>query len=253
MRILNWNTQADRRNPKNKHFPKIQNIIAEHEPDIVCLTEAYPEAMPDGGQIIASGLSGWGRHERLGARKVLVWSKTRWREFDDLGSKRLPEGRFASGNTLVDDVDLSVVGMCIPYYGYRTNKKWGEERKTLWQGACDYLDVLREDILLQAKYRQRTILIGDFNLRIPRKCNSPPRYVDIKREAALRGWIIPTSGELDDTILDRHFIDHIALSKDLEVTSMQFIGRFGQDGSELSDHNGVCIDICVASNPSSKR
>ena len=255
MRILNWNTQADRRSPKNKHFPAIRNIVAKREPDIVCLTEAYPEAMPNGGQVVSSGLSGWYKHERLGARKVLIWSKTGWHKIDAFGSKRLPEGRFIGANTLVYDIDMSVVGMCIPYFAYRTGKKLPtEERKRQWQGACEYLDALREDILPQPKYRERTILLGDFNLQIPAKNHPyPSSPVNKKREATFREWTIPTSGELDCAALDRRFIDHVAMSDDLEVTSMQFIRRFGKDGSELSDHNGVCIDIRVIPELSPRR
>ena len=48
---------------------------------------------------------------------------------------------------------------------------------------------------------------------------------------------IPTAG------IDRRFIDHIAMSKDLRADSMQFVSRFDADGTELSDHNGVFMVI----------
>ena len=75
--------------------------------------------------------------------------------------------------------------------------------------------------------------------------SKPPEHVDTKRAATFDKWQIPTSGDLSNEALDRPFIDHVALSPDLEVTSMQFIHRFDDDGCELSDHNGVCIEVRV--------
>lgn len=106
------------------------------------------------------------------------------------------------------------------------------------------MDALREDILPDNRFGQRTILVGDFNLQIP-----PHNYpwanelVNQKREATFAGWHIPTAGNFDGFTLDKRFIDHIALTQDCNVRSMQFISRFDRDGTTLSDHNGVVIDV----------
>ena len=118
MIIVNWNTQGDRATPKSKKFPKVKRIISEFDPDIICLTEAYPKAMPSDEPIICSGLSGWGWPEGCGARKVVLWSRSGWSGSDDVGSPKLPKGRFVSGNTLANGVNFSIVGMCIPYASY---------------------------------------------------------------------------------------------------------------------------------------
>ncbi len=243
MKILNWNTEIASPRSKTGRFQKIRALIAEKGADIICLTEAYPATLPDGGYMITSHLSGWGKYEKRGARKVALWSQFGWRHVDSLGSERLPEGRFVSGTTRAGGLDLSIVGMCIPYRNYRNGKQWAEKRKQPWQAAGEYLDALRQDILPRARHRQRTVLLGDFNLQIPPKNYPyPSEPVNRKRELTFAGWTMPTAGEFD-AALDKRFIDHVALTPDIQVKSMQFISRFDENGSVLSDHHGVCIEV----------
>ena len=243
MRILNWNTQADRLRVRTPKFAKARELIAGYGADVICLTEALPESMPDGGHSITSELSDW-KHEGRGARKVVLWSRFGWKNIDTIGSDALPEGRFICASTECDGAIVNFIGMCIPYHGYRNHQRWHERRKRYWQGACEYLDSLRVDILPQSRFQKQTILLGDFNLQIP-----PHRYpgkntdVNRKREATFDGWSIPTAGEWNDPALDRRFIDHVAHTPDLKARSMHFFSRIAADGSELSDHNGVCIEI----------
>ena len=113
-----------------------------------------------------------------------------------------------------------------------------------WQGACQYLDALRDEILPRAGFREGAIMLGDFNLQIPPKTYPRPNtLVDQKREATFGGWSIPTAGESDDSALDKRFIDHIALTPEIRVQSMRFVSRFAADGTRLSDHNGVFTEI----------
>ena len=200
--------------------------------------------MPADGHTIVSGLSGVGNMENRGARKVILWSRFGWTNIDTLGSDRLPEGRFVGATTDENGIEWNFIGMCIPYREYRTRKSEAEEKKASWQGACEYLDALREDVLRQGRYKNRTILLGDFNLQIP-----PHRYpgkntdVNRKREVTFDGWSIPTAGEWKDPALDKRFIDHVAISPDLRLRSMQFFSRIARDGTRLSDHNGVCLEV----------
>ena len=245
MKVLNWNTQADRLSVRTPRFEKSRQLVARHDADVVCLTEAFPESMPEGGETVTSDLSEWKRHEDRGARKVVLWSRFGWTDVDRTGSGNLPEGRFVRATTTFDGTDLTVVGMCIPYRDYRTRERWwGTKTKGRWEGACEYLDALCDDILAQRGFRKRTILLGDFNLEIPPR-GYPPRksVVNRKREAAFSGWTVPTAGVWDNPALDRTFKDHVALSPDVRAGPPQFFSRFDSDGSELSDHNGVCIEI----------
>jgi endonuclease/exonuclease/phosphatase family metal-dependent hydrolase len=244
MKILNWNTQAAKPHSTTQRFFKIQKIVTENEPDVVCLTEAYPETLPVDGHTISSGLSGWGNFEKAGARKVNLWSKHSWYHVDEIGSSQLPEGRFIKGITTINGIELTIIGVCIPYHAYRNSSKWAENRKHRWQGACDYLDVLRQDILSQEIYSRRTIIIGDFNLQIPPKnYPHPSEIVNKKREETFATWSIPTAGEFEDAALDKRFIDHLALTSDFQVKSVKFISRFDKDDAVLSDHNGVVIEV----------
>ena len=244
MRILNWNTQADRLRVGTSKFSKVRQLIATHDADVICLTEAIPESMSEGGHTVPSNLSNWS-HEDRGARKVVLWSRYGWTDIDSNGSNSLPEGRFVCATTTFEGTDLIFIGMCIPYRDYRTKETiWGDKRKDRWQGACEYLDILREDILTRARFQQRSILLGDFNLQIPPRGYPGKRsVVNQKREATFSGWTIPTEGACEDLTLDRPFIDHVAFSPDIQTRRPQFFSRFDSDGTELSDHNGVCIEI----------
>ncbi len=74
MRILNWNTQIASPRGVNGRFEVIHGLLTGAFSDIICLTEAYPETLPLGGHSTSSGLSGWDKHERLGARRALLWN-----------------------------------------------------------------------------------------------------------------------------------------------------------------------------------
>ena len=122
----------------------------------------------------------------------------------------------------------------------------GEQRLKVWEGACRYLDVLREAVLPPFGNRERVVLLGDFNLQIPPKNYPyPDSEVDQKRRATLGDLQIPTAGEVVDPALDKRFIDHVALSYDIIHDPPVFFSRTQDDGSVLSDHNGVCIDVSL--------
>ncbi len=246
MRILNWNTQWLGPRSQKGRFKKATELIASCEADVICLTEARRETMPSGGQTIKSEHSGAGAIENRGARKVVLWSRFGWRNVDTLGSSRLPEGRFVGAETEVAGQTWTIIGMCIPYHAYRSKESWGEKRLKLWEGACRYLDALREDVLSPFGNRERIVLLGDFNLQIPPKnYPCPDSEVDQKRRATFSDFQLSTAGEVAYPKLDKRFIDHIALSYDIIHDPPVFFSRIQDDGTVLSDHNGVCIDVSL--------
>ena len=243
MKILNWNTQIASPRGVNGRFEVIQELLAYYDADLTCLTEAYPETFPDGGYIVSSELSGWGRHERLGARRVLLRSKSPWHYVDSFGSPNLPEGRFVSAVTELDEVPVTVIGMCIPDHMYQHHESWAEKRKGIWQGACEYLDALREEILTRDYYAKHTIIIGDYRLQIPPSTYPHPSMeVNRKREETFAGWQMPSALPVDVSGLGKPLVDHVALSQDFAITAVRVIDRFGSDILMLSDHDGVCIE-----------
>ncbi|MDE2776124.1 MAG: endonuclease/exonuclease/phosphatase family protein [Chloroflexota bacterium] len=246
MRILNWNTEFVSPRAKSDKFERIRATIAAYDADIICLTEAYPEALPDGGYLIKSNESGRVRAEAGGARKVILWSRNDWSDVDVIGSPEMPVGRFVSAKTKgAQGIEWTFVGMCVPYFGYRVNKKtWGDEAMRPWQGAEIYLDCLASVVLPQNRFGKRAILLGDYNMHIPPGNSSrQTKAVSQKCAAAFAGWEMPTAGEINDPALDKRFIDHVALTNDIELRSIRFISRFARDGTRLSDHNGVCLDV----------
>lgn len=234
IKILNWNTQWLGPRSRGERFAKAKALIASHAPDVICLTEAYPETMPELGQTITSKLSGAGKIENRGGRKIVLWSRFGWSNVDALGSPNMPPGRYIKATTLAADEQWTVIGMCIPYAHYRNHGKWGDQRMTFWGGACEYLDALREEAIPQLGTRERAILLGDFNMQIP-AFNYPYESSEVnqKRKETFKGWLIPTSG------IERGYIDHVAMSTDLRVETVQFIN----ERDKLSDHNGVVVDI----------
>lgn len=246
MRILNWNTRADKLAPGAPKSNRVRDLIAQFDADVICLTEAYPGLMPEDGQTISSELSDWEPHESRGARKVVLWSRFGWSNVDTLGAQSMPPGRFIKANTTVDGERWTIIGMCIPYAHYRNQAKWGNQRKKFWQGAGEYLDALSgevlprlfsEDFLLYSQELRSTILLGDFNMQIPAH-NYPYEGSAINklRKQAFDGLLIPTAG------ISRHFIDHVAMSTELRVSALRYISRYDND-SQLSDHNGVVLDL----------
>ena len=178
---------------------------------------------------------------------MVLWSRFGWKKIDTIGSPNLPPGRFILATTRADNQNWTIIGMCIPYAHYRNHEKWGDERKTFHQGACEYLDALSGEVLPRliqdvfmpySKAPFCSIMLGDFNLQIPPyRYPYPGSLVNQKRKAAFDGWLIPTAG------ISRQYIDHVAMSADLHVTSLQHISRFTADDKQLSDHNGVVIEI----------
>jgi len=245
VRVLNWNTQIASPRGVNGRFEIIHGLLTGSFSDIICLTEAYAETMPLGGYTTSSGLSGWDKYERLGARKVLLWNPHYpWYDIDKIGSPRLPEGRFVSAKMKWAGLEIVVVGMCIPFHSYRYAESWGEKRKAIWQGAIEYLDALREDVLPQDRYRKYTILLGDFNLQIPPSTYPyPSSLVNRKREQTFADWYIPTAVDFTLYGIDKALVDHIALSLDFDVGALRVINRLSTHIQILSDHNGVLLEV----------
>ena len=62
-------------------------------------------------------------------RKVVLWSRDPWERVDDLGHSSMPPGRFVSGVTRTPVGEVTVMGICIPWFGSRTETRRGSERK----------------------------------------------------------------------------------------------------------------------------
>ena len=176
-------------------------------------------------------------------RKVLLWSKEPWKQVGDLGSEALPPGRFVSGTTRTSLGEVTVVGVCIPWPGSRTEKRQGLGRKERWEDHEQYLchlEAVLQDMLIDTKGK-RLMVMGDFNQVIGpgRGLHAPDRLRSMLKKAFPPGMRIVTS-ELE--FQGRGAIDHIALSEGLAVESIDAISdRYGS--AKLSDHFGVVASL----------
>ncbi len=241
MKIVNWNVNWA--TSSSERFPEILNRINRHAPEILCLTEAQAGFLQNGYLICAGSDYGYGLQKTR--RKVLLWSKKPWDQVDNNGDNRLPPGRFVSGVTRTSLGKLTVVGVCIPWSGSQAHKGYNGEPRRAWEDHEQYLEHLA-GILAHAPSK-RLVVLGDFNQRIAR---SPGR---LKKESAyradlLRRAIAPhvalATSELE--YRGRRTIDHVCLSADLAITSLDVISHVHGE-KKLSDHFGVAADISVQS------
>ena len=84
------------------------------------------------------------------------------------------------------------------------------------------------------------LLGGDWNQRIPRM-RQPKRVFRALEEAIPRSFDIATSGLIPG--LDRQVIDHLAITGGLEVEQLTGIPKDDPNNGQLSDHDGVVVDI----------
>ena len=73
----------------------------------------------------------------------------------------MPSGRFVSGVTQTSVGEVAVIGICIPWFGSRTEARRGNERRRRWQDHEEYLAGLTE--VLERVEAKRLIVMGDFN------------------------------------------------------------------------------------------
>ncbi len=235
--LVNWNVEwATHRATRGQ---EILRRIHAHTPDIACLTEAGAALLAQPGHAIRSQ-PGSGYRVREDRRKVILWSREPWQAVDDVGIDSLPPGRFVSGVTQTSVGAVRVVGVCIPWFGSRTEKRRGSERKQQWEDHASYLAGLR--VLLTRDPATPLIVMGDFNQAIGTGSRAPAELRSALRDAFPPGMRIATA---DLTFQGRGSIDHIAVSEDLTVGSIGAISNH-DDGRTLSDHFGIVAEISAA-------
>ena len=141
LRLVNWNVEWA--TPASRRSTEILRRVHEHVPEVVCLTETYDGLMSQDGHTICSQ-SDYGYTLKEGRRKVMLWSREPWEQVDDLGIDSMPPGRFVSGVTQTSAGEVAVIGICIPWFGSRTEVRRKLERKMQWEDHGQYLAGLTE-------------------------------------------------------------------------------------------------------------
>jgi len=234
--FITWNVKWA--TPHSRRASHLLDRIDRHEPDVICLTETHHNLHKRPGYTICSQPD-YGYPVRHGHRKVLLWSRARWRGVDVLGVDTLPPGRFVSGVTATPLGDVTVVGVCIPWFGSRTEAWRGDARMRRWEDHERYLDGLRQ--VLERIPQERAIVIGDFNQIIGPASSAPTRLRSALPGALPPGMRIVTA---DIDFGGRSNIDHIALTADLAATTTPLSNL--REGKELSDHFGVMAHVSKA-------
>lgn len=234
IRIGTWNTQWAK--PESERGNIISDKLAATECDVLCVTEGYEGTFPDGGHVIDAGPD-WGYPIHKGRRKVLLWSKLPWTPHTHaIGSEELPKGRFVAGVTETSSGDrLTVVGVCIPWRDAHV-RTGGKDRKP-WQDHEAWLTGF-EKLRCQLP-ESRTVVLGDFNQKIPRTWVPHRIYGALKQ--AFKGFEFSTEGELAGA--PGLSIDHIAHTPDLTRRNIGIWPKESADGISLSDHFGVWGDF----------
>ena len=237
MRVLTWNVEWA--TPKSRRTGEILSRINEHDPEVVCLTEIDVGLLSPHGHTICSQAD-YGYRVRESRRKVVLWSKEPWREVDDVGLDLMPSGRFVSGVTQTSLGDVTVVGVCIPWFGSRTEARRKLERRKQWEDHEQYLVGLTE--ILERRFAERVIVMGDFNQII-----GPSSRASHELQLLLQGAFSPNMSIATSELAfqGRRSIDHIALSGDFAVESVGVVSNI-HNGRKLSDHYGVVAEASPA-------
>ena len=234
MRAVTWNVEWA--TPRSRRTTEILSRIEGHAPEVIGLTETDVGLLSQRGYTIcAQPDAGYGI--KINRRKVILWSREPWDEVDDLGLDSMPPGRFVAGVTRTSLGKVTVIGVCIPWFGSRTEARRKAERKKRWEDHEQYLAALTE-VLGQASAKC-LIVMGDFNQAIGSGSRAP---VDLRlalKKAFLPSMKIATS-EL--AFQGRKSIDHIALSNDWVVGALDVISNI-HEGRKLSGHFGVVAGL----------
>lgn len=227
-RIVTWNLEWA--TPRSNTERRIRSLIESLNADVLVLTEASLETVPENGYVIAAEGS-WGYEPRSPSmRKVFMWSKEPWANVTSTGPDLMPGGRFVTGATRTPDGVINVMGVCIPWKD--AHVRTGLRNRSPWEDHRTYIESLQP---LLASAKSPFVVAGDFNQKIPRK--TAPRDVAELLLTAFGDTNIVTESSGDAAL-----IDHVALSGDLVGELSQVLPRADGEG-KLSDHLGAVVDF----------
>jgi exonuclease III len=226
MRILIWNTEWAKPNSKREKI--IKKIVEDANADIICITEGYLDSWQDFKHVISSN-EDYGYKIHQGRRKVILISKTPWSNISEASDTNIPEGRFISGTTN----DMNALGVCIPWK--EAHVTTGRKDRKSWEDHLSYLEGLQN---ILSNLIGKTLVMGDFNQRIPKKYSRKDAY------NLMLKTFKDFSFETKDIIqpVDKQSIDHLCTKNIAKVLTIESIDNV-QDDVRLSDHFGLIIEI----------
>lgn len=211
IRIGTWNTEWAKPGAERPRDKIISDKLAATKCDILCVTEGFAGIFPNGGHVIDAG-EDWGCEIKEGRRKVLLWSKRPWTPHTHaLGSEEFHKGRFVAGTTeTASGARLTVIGVCIPWWD--SHVKFCKKNLLRWEDHKWWLAGFRK---LRCRFPEsRTVVLGDFNQRIPKVGKFVPQSMHDLLLRAFDDFQFATEGILNGGLTA---IDHIAHTPDLAL------------------------------------
>lgn len=233
LNVTLWNTEWA--TPTSKRGKLVTEALTSGDPEIVCVTEGYTEIVPAGHLICSHEDHGYQTID--GRRKVMLWSRRPWSDVDCGESFPFPSGRFVAGITDTPVGTVRLIGVCIPWKdahvksGRKDRQQW-EDHLTYLRALTGYLKPLSNEIPI--------VLLGDFNQRLPQWGQPQHIYESLMRALGSK-LNVATEGVVDDA--GQRSIDHLAVSNELEVASMEAFSNIGEQGMKLSDHFGLRVQL----------
>ena len=157
----------------------------------------------------------------------------------DCGSEGgFPPGRLVSGMTETPLGLIRFIAVCIPWKSAHVTT--GQKNRAPWQDHIHFLDALTGWL---KPSNVPTVLLGDFNQRIPRVAQPVEVYERLSSVLLLPLRVV-TAGSVAGAELP--LIDHIAVSGDLEPVEVRAFSALGEGGVKLSDHPGIRARFSVS-------
>jgi endonuclease/exonuclease/phosphatase family metal-dependent hydrolase len=201
--------------------------------DVMVLTEFRTDLAEKLDGHVVTGGDDWGYTHPPGRHKVMLRSRTPWRDVDTVGDNRLPPGRIVAATTTTTLGDIRVVGVCVPWRAAHVRD--GQRNRQLWEEHLAFLDALPAVLEVQRPLG-RVVLAGDLNQALP-----DPRVPAAAREAlawALRSVTTPTAR----LSCGRRLLDHICLGTGLTAASADVV-CLAHAAKPLSDHDASVVDV----------
>jgi hypothetical protein len=233
VRLLLWNIQYRRRGSPRGCM--LWEIIDSHSPDLICITEGHEDFLENHHTITSE--ADYGYPLRARRRKVLLWSRSPWRQVDPVGSDTLPSGRFVAGTTATPIGPLRFLGVCVPWDQAHVTS--GRRDRKKWEDHTAYLHGLA-NIVAREEHGRRTVVLGDYNHRVPRK-REPVEVAKALERILGEGLHLATSGIIPG--VERPSIDHVAHTLDLEAVRVHGLSNLSPDGAEMTDHIGLVVEL----------
>ena len=235
MKVLNWNLA--RHAPGTPEGRELLHRISAEHADVICVTEAHTGSLAElGGHVLTDRGVRWDE-ETENECKVALWSPEPWTD-------RAPTHELSEvGGAIIAATDtplgrVQVVGVCMPY-----NMAWPKDgshpqRPQPWSQHLLFLDRLKP-LLAQLDSDCATIVVGDFNQYNPLNWGSWDAHHALND--TLDGLHIVTTGAIEP--ISEQTVDHVAVSPHLRAASIRGLDRYAEDGSALSDHFGLAVEL----------